>query len=72
MQTRAPLWLKLAALIAALYAAGHTAGMPWTPSHDCAMRCPASPSASGRHQAGGMAMRKTEPAASVVPKSTMR
>jgi len=34
MQTRAPLWLRLAALIAALYAAGHTAGMPWTPSHE--------------------------------------
>ena len=34
MQTRAPLWLRIAAVIAALYAAGHTAGMPWTPSQD--------------------------------------
>jgi hypothetical protein len=34
MQTRASLWLRLAAVIAALYAAGHTAGMPWTPSHE--------------------------------------
>lgn len=28
---RASFWLRIAAIIAALYAAGHTAGMPWTP-----------------------------------------
>ena len=27
-------WLRIAAVIAALYAAGHTAGRPWTPTHD--------------------------------------
>jgi hypothetical protein len=31
---RASIWLRIAAVIAALYAAGHTAGMPWTPTHE--------------------------------------
>jgi hypothetical protein len=31
---RASAWLRIAAVIAALYAAGHTAGRPWTPTHD--------------------------------------
>jgi hypothetical protein len=31
---RASVWLRIAAVIAALYAAGHTAGMPWTPTHE--------------------------------------
>jgi hypothetical protein len=31
---RASPWLRIAAVIAALYAAGHTAGRPWTPTHD--------------------------------------
>ena len=31
---RAPVWLRIASVITALYAAGHTAGMPWTPSED--------------------------------------
>lgn len=31
---RAPAWLRVAAIIAALYAAGHTAGIPWTPTHE--------------------------------------
>jgi hypothetical protein len=30
----APAWLRIASASAALYAAGHTAGMPWTPSQD--------------------------------------
>jgi hypothetical protein len=31
---RASIWLRVAAVIAALYAAGHSAGMPWTPTHE--------------------------------------
>ena len=31
---RASLWLRIAAALAALYAAGHTAGRPWTPTHE--------------------------------------
>jgi hypothetical protein len=31
---RASLWLRTAAVIAALYAAAHTAGIPWTPTHE--------------------------------------
>jgi hypothetical protein len=31
---RASIWLRIAAVIAALYAVGHTAGMPWTPTHE--------------------------------------
>jgi hypothetical protein len=30
----APAWLRSAAVLAALYAAGHTAGMPWTPTRE--------------------------------------
>ena len=30
----APLWLRLAAAVAALYALGHTLGHPWTAPHD--------------------------------------
>jgi hypothetical protein len=31
---RASLWLRIAAALAALYAALHTAGRPWTPTHE--------------------------------------
>jgi hypothetical protein len=31
---RASVWLRIAAVTAGLYAAGHTAGRPWTPTHD--------------------------------------
>jgi hypothetical protein len=31
---RASLWLRIAAALAALYAAAHTVGRPWTPNHE--------------------------------------
>jgi hypothetical protein len=34
MRLSAPLWLRLAAGVAALYALGHTLGHPWTAPHD--------------------------------------
>jgi hypothetical protein len=34
LRLQAPVWLRIASVITALYAAGHTAGMPWTPSED--------------------------------------
>ena len=34
MRISAPLWLRLAAGVAALYALGHTLGHPWTAPHD--------------------------------------
>ncbi len=34
MSVSAPLWLRIAAGLAALYAAGHTLGHPWTAPHD--------------------------------------
>jgi hypothetical protein len=35
---RASFWLRTAAVIAALYAAAHTVGMPWTPTHETPAR----------------------------------